>query len=185
MQKTTPPSPDKTIVQRKAAHEGDMSRKAVRNLRDGLTKNTSKDKTTSNHFGAEVLLRHAKLQKILIPIYFVISAVVFFAQNIVSQTLAGIWLGVVALLTLASVYVANRYERSLTQSMKFTKWSALLQGSTLLRGLLWVVPFAIYPLQNAPSEVSALFVSATLVVMALAFASSRYLKYGVLLGALP
>ncbi len=180
------PSPDKTIVQRRVAHEGDMSRKAVRNLRKGLGSTGADGKPAKNQFAAEVLVRHATLQTNGIPVFLTLAGLgYFFARSAVSPLFAGIWFGFCAVLAIASLFLAKRYQSVGRESDNISKWIFIFQGLTASAGLLWAALLAIYPLMGANGAVSVLVFSATLIVSALAFLSARYLRFGVLIATLP
>ncbi|MEE9374743.1 MAG: HAMP domain-containing sensor histidine kinase [Rhizobiaceae bacterium] len=186
MQNQAVKNSDKTIVKRRVAHEGDKSRKAVRDLRAGLGSKDTSARATKLHFGADVLLRHAKTQPSSLIAFLIFAAAgAYLAKITISPLVAGIWFGTCLLLVALSLLTAWRYQRVDRQTANLKKWEIGFQFLTFLKGLCWASLLLLHPLFEANGSFSILIFTAIMVITALAFVSARYLKYGVLIAALP
>ena len=163
-----------------------MSRKAVRNLREGLGSIKSTGRPSVIQFSGEVLLRHTRLQIGAIPVFLAFAGLgYFFARSAISPQFAAIWFGMCSVLAVASLFLAKRYQSVGRKSGKPAKWINVFQGLAAVTGILWAAFLAVFPLSGSNGSVSFLVFSATLIVSTLAFISTRNLRFGVLIVAMP
>ena len=179
-------SHDKTIVERRVAHEGDKSRQAVRDLRAGLGTHKDLRGDVSGGFVADLLRRHARLQQhigLATPILFALAA--FLAQFTISRSIVVLWVIAGLGVGMANFMLARKYLNYKSEELLGHDWNQHFVIFQLMLGVIWAAIFAIHPLHTENGGISLFAMSALLCVIFLGLINARYLKYGTLIASLP
>ena len=177
---------DKTIVERQVVHAGAKSREAVKNLRSGMGARLGSRSKRSSGFEVDLLSRHARVQRSkMITALLVFALVTAISQIFLPKVFVVIWLGFAILLTAAGYRLAVVYLRSELEEQIARSWERNFIALRGLSGLLWAALFVVLPVQSADGGVSTLALFAMLVICGLSLLQSRFLKFGVLIDAIP
>ncbi|MEL6784889.1 MAG: HAMP domain-containing sensor histidine kinase [Pseudomonadota bacterium] len=176
--------PDKTIVERRVGHQNDQSRKAVKALRSGG--GVKAESGIAFGFRHDVLAYHAQTQPAVMAVYAVLGITACaVGYKALAPGLAFIWFAVLFCVLAANVALSLRFRKQEPNNAALNKWNTIFVGLTAGIGLCWAALFAIYPLHTANGSFSVLAFAALSVLTVLALVSARYIKYGVLIAALP
>ncbi len=179
-------NPDKTIVQRKVAHEGDKSRQAVRELRAGLGQRTDERNAVSGGFVTDVLTTHSKLQKIIglfIPVLFCAAA--YIAYMNVNHIIVTTWLAIGITLSVLNYMLSRKYLAMEPEQRANSDWQVYFLGTHFLIGITWAFMFALIPIYNQIGGISLVVICGLLTVITFALLCTRLLKFGPVIAATP
>ena len=155
MSQQTTNNPDKTIVQRRVAHEGDKSRQAVRDIRAGMGSRPDERTSVSGGFVTDILINHARLQKsigLLLPPLFCAAAIV--AQVNVDKIIVLIWMVIGLALGLGNFLLSKKYLQMEPEQRADNDWQIYFLGIQLLMGLTWAFMFGLVPHRNTVDGIS-------------------------------
>lgn len=177
---------DKTIVERRVVHAGDKSRQAVKNLRSGMGARFSGRTKRSSGFEADLLSRHARVQKSTLALALIVLVLVcVVGQYFLAKAILGIWLAVGVGLAGVSYRLAATYLQSDPEEQIANSWERNFIILRLLAGIHWAALFVMLPAHGEDGSVSTVLLFAMLVVCGQSLLQSRFLKFGTLLDATP
>lgn len=185
---TASPSPDKTIVERRVAHENDQSRKAVRAVRSGLGTSGSKTGASGAFFSFrhDVLVYHAQTQPLVMLVYAALGGAAWMvAQKVLPSGVVLGWLVVLWAVLGGTAAASLRFRKLEVKPSSVDTWDRVFMCCTAAIGVCWAILFALYPLHNVSGSFSLLAFAAISILTVLALVSARYQKYGVLIASLP
>ena len=186
MQPYSAANPDKTIVERRNPHAGDMSRQAVRNIRADMGNASPAYANPKSQLFPEVLRRHCMLQPYAMYAFMGFGAVAFFIGFLGLSLIAGaLWFALCLGIHLITIKRSKSYLQKEADRSSVLKDEQRFMMLTALTGIIWTVPFGAVLFTRPIADIEALLFSSNLVLIALFFVSSRYIKMGVLYGALP
>ena len=186
MSPTATASPDKTIVERRIPHAGNQSRQAVKNARAGLGFSPSGKKAETRGFEYDLLKRHALLQP-----YALLGATTaaalghILARGQLGDMIAGIWFCIFALIAFAGHMYSKRFLEQEPDQARLKKAKQMFIAATASIGCTWAAIYAVYPIGHEQAVNSVSLYASLSVVMGLGYVCARYIKYGVLIAALP
>jgi two-component system cell cycle sensor histidine kinase PleC len=177
---------DKTIVERRVVHAGSKSRQAVKNWRSGTGTRKEGSSKRSSGFEADLLSRHARVQKAtLITSLIVLGLVAAIGQILLPKVFVVGWLGLGLLLAGASYRLAVVYLRAEPEGQIAQSWQRYFIVLRALTGLLWAGLFVMLPAHGPDGGVSTLALFAMLVICGQSLLQTRLLKFGTLIDAAP
>ncbi|MGI9367159.1 MAG: sensor histidine kinase [Rhizobiaceae bacterium] len=177
---------DKTIVERRVAHAGDQSRLAVKNLRAGIGSGTGIKAQQMDGFEADLLERHACIQKktlsAAVLVFLVVAGAGLFMVPIIPLAL-GLVTGLG--LSLGNYLMASSYLKTKPEKRNGRNWKKRFVGLRLATGLVWAGIFSLFPMEHIPNSGTTIALVSMLAVCCLALLQSRFIKLGVFLEAGP
>lgn len=181
MQQRVSQSADKIIVERKAAHAGDKSRAAVKNLRSSLGASGG----TSQQFFSEVIVQHVILQeRSLFSGLLLILLGAYLAHLSLPLEIVGVWTLAGFMLCGWARYAAKVF-RDKEPAQRRRRNEREFQFIQAVAGVFWSVLFLAYHFYALSEWSAVLLFAATMVLISLSLVTTRYLTHGVLIFSVP
>ncbi|MEM9575033.1 MAG: hypothetical protein AAF870_07380, partial [Pseudomonadota bacterium] len=141
---------DKTIVERRVVHAGAKSRQAVKHLRSGMGGRFSGRTKRSSGFEADLLSRHARVQKSTLALALMVLVMVCgVGQFLLAKSILGIWLAVGIGLALIGYRLATAYLQSDPEEQIANSWERNFIALRVMTGLHWAALFIMLPTRSS------------------------------------
>ncbi|NRB32031.1 MAG: HAMP domain-containing histidine kinase [Rhizobiaceae bacterium] len=177
---------DKTIVERRVIPAGAKSRQAVKALRASSGGRFSGRTKRSSGFEADLLSRHARVQKSTLALALMVLVMVcVVGQFFLAKAVLGVWLAVGVGLVGVGYRLAATYLQSDPEEQIASGWERNFVILRVMTGLHWAALFVMLPTHNSDGNVSTVLLFAMLVICGQSLLQSRFLKFGTLLDATP
>jgi len=180
------PSADKIIVERPTSRGDDQSRRAVKDLREGLGLRQRGTFGRHDHFGMDALRRHAAMQyRSRITLLIIVTLGGYLAHFALPIELVAVWLtlafgGIGLLLRTSRVFLkADADQKDAVQ------WERRFMVLQVAIGVIWGLLFFLHPIVGENGVFSVLVFAGAMVLMGSFVIISPNLKYGAILAAFP